>query len=139
MALVSSSLNSYLLIVYLIPEAGKYLPVEQNSSLEERLFLPLLRIESNEGIVGLHFYPAHLVHYVRPAFRFEELRGAELGAVVWHVVEHVEEHGIREGLDGLLRQALWLAHVVTLWDANVNLETVLVVTVAQWHLLYIAK
>ena len=101
------------------------------SSLVKWFFLPLLRVESYEGVVWLHLDPTHLISDIDPAFRLEELGGAELGAVIRHVVEHVEEHGVGEGLDRGLRQTFGLAHVVTLRNADVNLEAVIVVSVAE--------
>ena len=54
-----------------------------------------------------------------------------MGAVVGHVVEHVEEHGVGERLDCGLWQALGLTHVVALGDTDVNLEAVIVVGIPQ--------
>ena len=54
-----------------------------------------------------------------------------MGAVVRHVVEHVEEHGVGEGLDRGLGQTFGLAHVVALRNADVNLEAVIVVGIAE--------
>lgn len=47
-----------------------------------------------------------------------------MGLVVGHVVEHVEEDGVREGFDRAFRQPLWLAHIVALWEADVHCEAV---------------
>ena len=91
--------------------------------------MPFFRIESDERVVGLHLHPAHFISHVHPTFRLEELGGTELRAVVWHVVEHVEEDGVREDFDSRLGETLWLRHVVALRDANVLLETVIIVGV----------
>jgi len=71
-------------------------------SLVQRLLLPLFRVKSDESIVWLHLDPTHFIRHVDPAFRLEEFGGTELGSVVWHVVEHVEEDGVWEGFDGSL-------------------------------------
>ena len=69
-------------------------------SLVQRLFLPFFGIESNERIVVLHLHPAHFIGHIHPSLLLEELGGTELRTVVGHVVEHIEQDGIREDFDG---------------------------------------
>ena len=45
------------------------------SSIVERFLQPFVRVESHKSVVWLHLDPAHLVAYVHPAFRLEELGG----------------------------------------------------------------
>ena len=104
---------------------------KRSRSLEKGLFLPLLRIKPHKDVVGLHFHPTHFVCNIRPALRFEELGGAELGPVIGHVVEHVEEYRVWKGLDCLLGKSFWFAHVIALWHSNVHLETFLIVAVTK--------
>jgi len=99
-------------------------------SLVKRLFLPLFWVEADESVVRLHLNPSHLVCHIHPSLRLEELVWAELGSVVRHVVKHVEENGVRESLNCWVWQALRLAHVVALRDANVHLKAVVVVYIA---------
>ena len=89
--------------------------------------MPFLRVEPYEDVVGLHLHPAHLIRDIDPALGFEELYSAELGTVVWHVIEHVEQYGIGEGCNHALWQSLWLTHIVTLGYTDIDLEAVVVV------------
>ena len=98
-----------------------------SNSVIEWLFLPFFRVKSDEGVVCLHLHPTHFVCHIHPTFRLEELGSTELRTVVWHVVEHVEEDGVRENADSRLGQTLGLRHVVALRDTDVHLETVIVV------------
>ena len=65
--------------------------------------MPLLRVKSDKSVVWLHLDPSHLISDIHPPFLLEELDCAELGAIVGHIVEHVEKDGVREGLDRGLR------------------------------------
>jgi len=96
------------------------------SCSEQWFFLPSLWVESGEA-VSLHFDPAHLFGDVGPSFLFEQGCGAQLCPVVWHVVEHVEEHADGELFDLRVGQVLWLAHLVALRNAELVLEAVAVV------------
>lgn len=89
--------------------------------------MPLFRVEAHKNVAWLHLDPAHFVSHVDPALLLEELGGAELGPIIGHVVEHVEEYSVGEGIDAGFGQPLWLAHVVTLGNTNVYLEAVTVV------------
>lgn len=89
--------------------------------------MPVFRVEPHENIVWLHLHPTHFIRHVHPPLLLEELGCTELGPVVWHVIEHVEEDSVGKGVDSGLRKPLWLAHVVTLRNADVYLEAVTVV------------
>ncbi len=94
--------------------------------------MPLFGVKADEGVVLLHFDPAHLISHIHPAFGLKKLGRSELGFVVRHVVEHVEKHSVRESLYGrLLHLTFWLAHIVALRDADVDLKAVIVIGVAQ--------
>ena len=71
----------------------------RNSSLIQWLLLPLFWVESHESVVRLHLDPAHLVSDVDPALGLEELGSAELCAIIWHVIEHVEKDCVWEDFD----------------------------------------
>ena len=93
--------------------------------------MPLLWVKSDKSVVWLHLDPSHLISDIHPPFLLEELDCAELGAIVGHIVEHVEKDGVGEGFDRGLGQTFRFAHDVARWDADVNLETVIVVGIAK--------
>ena len=93
--------------------------------------MPLFGVKPDEGVVLLHFDPAHLISHIHPAFGLKKLGRSELGFVVRHVVEHVEKHSVRESLHGrLFHLTFWFAHIVALRDADVDLKAVIVIGVA---------
>ena len=93
---------------------------------KERLLLPGLRVESHKAVT-LHFYPTHLLGNIGPSSGLQEGGSTQLRSVVWHVVEHVEEHGHREVFDRRLRQIFRLAHVVTSRDSEIMLEAITII------------
>ena len=93
--------------------------------------MPFLRVEPYEDVVGLHLHPTHLIRDIDPALGFEELYSAELGTVVWHVVEHIEENGVGEGLNRAFGQSFRLAHIVALRNSTIDLEAVIIVSIVQ--------
>ena len=52
-------------------------------------------------------------------------------SVIWHIVEHVEEHIHREFFDRRFWQIFRFAHLVARWNAEFMLEAVTVILVFQ--------
>jgi hypothetical protein len=76
-------------------------------------------------------HPDHVVVDVGPATVFKRLGCPDLCAIVWHVVEDVEEHGVRETFNLAVRQVFWLAQVVTHRQAEVLLEALVLLNLMR--------